>query len=298
MRTTLVCAALAALLPACGADTESSCVGTDAITPICGFLPPEDIDVVPGGEALVVGGFSLDNENGDLRVLQLADHRITPVFPPDTTPAAAIVREPWGDPNCPGPPTDGFAAHGIQPGDKLYFVNLLEHKNGKVVEGSVSLGAVLRETYKAELEVEDGVAQRWVDGDPVVGKFLELRVHAYGGVDLSMDPVAYEPGGLKMVPLVIDRDDPVQMAGLGDARGNPQELRDGVGDAVEQRAPADDRAPGVDQVGRDLGRGLLQDLADGLADLAHRVSQGLADLERGDRGPARQAGDRDGSWGG
>jgi hypothetical protein len=112
-----------------------------------------------------------------------------------------------------------FAGHGLQPGDKLYFVNLLEHKNGKVVEGSVDLGAVLRETYKAELEFDDnGVAERWVDGDPVVGKFLELRIHAYEGNDLSMNPVDYEPGKQKMIPLVIDREDPVQMAELADAR--------------------------------------------------------------------------------
>jgi FtsP/CotA-like multicopper oxidase with cupredoxin domain len=111
-----------------------------------------------------------------------------------------------------------FAAHGLQPGDKLYFVNLLEHKNGKVVEGSVDLGAVLRETYKAELDYDDGVAARWENGDPVVGKFLEFRIKAYGGTDLSMNPADYVPGGQKMIPLVIDRDDPVQMAEVADAR--------------------------------------------------------------------------------
>jgi FtsP/CotA-like multicopper oxidase with cupredoxin domain len=111
-----------------------------------------------------------------------------------------------------------FAAHGLQPGDKLYLVNLLEHKNGKVVEGSVDLGAVLRETYKAELDYDNGVPVRWENGDPVVGKFLEFRIHAYDGADLSMNPADYEPGGQKMIPLVIDREDPVQMAGLADAR--------------------------------------------------------------------------------
>ena len=111
-----------------------------------------------------------------------------------------------------------FAAHGLKPGDKLYFVNLLEHKNGKVVEGSVSLGAVLRESYKAELDYEDGVPVEWDNGDPVVGKFLELRVHAYAGTDLSMNPAEYEPGGKKMVPLVIDREDPQQMAELVNSR--------------------------------------------------------------------------------
>ncbi len=112
-----------------------------------------------------------------------------------------------------------FAAHGLQPGDKLYFVNILEHKEGKIVEGVVDLGAVLRETYKAELEFENGEPARWVDGDPVVGKFLEFIVHEYPpNMDTSMDPKKYEPGGMKMVPLVFDRDNPEQMASLSDAR--------------------------------------------------------------------------------
>jgi FtsP/CotA-like multicopper oxidase with cupredoxin domain len=111
-----------------------------------------------------------------------------------------------------------FAAHGLQPGDKLYFVNLLEHKDGKVVEGVVDLEAVLRESYKAELEYENGEPARWVDGDPVVGKFLEFRIQEYAGTDTSMNPSAYEPGGMKMIPLVIDRDDPEQMAAVSDAR--------------------------------------------------------------------------------
>lgn len=111
-----------------------------------------------------------------------------------------------------------FAAHGLQPGDRLYFVNLLEHKNGKVVEGSVDLGSVLRETYRAELDYDDGVAAEWDDGDPVVGKFLELRVRPHAGVDQSMNPVAYEPGGKKMIPLVLDIDDPTQMASVANAR--------------------------------------------------------------------------------
>ncbi|MEH6823073.1 MAG: multicopper oxidase domain-containing protein [Motiliproteus sp.] len=112
-----------------------------------------------------------------------------------------------------------FSKHGIQPGDKLYFVNLLEHKNGKVVEGPVALGQVLRGGYKATLEVDKdtGIAS-WEDADPVVGKFLELRVQAYDGVDQSMDPADYEPGKLAMTELPWDRNNAEDVAAIQNAR--------------------------------------------------------------------------------
>ncbi len=121
-----------------------------------------------------------------------------------------------------------FASQGIQPGDKLYFVNLLEHRDGQEAGDTVSLSSILSGDY------EDGggggggwnstvapaaigrvtMASHGSGGDPEfdpgVGRFLELRVVAYSGTDLSMDPSDYEPkpGGLKMIPLAIDRDDP------------------------------------------------------------------------------------------
>ena len=106
-----VCTALSLGL-GCSGEPDAGCVGDGVITPICGFLPPEDLDVLPAGDALVVGGFSLDNENGDLRILRLSDHKITQIYPPDTA-TELSGEEPWGDPHCPGPPSDGFAAHGI-----------------------------------------------------------------------------------------------------------------------------------------------------------------------------------------
>ena len=47
----------------------------------------------------------------------------------------------------------------------------------------------------------DGLPDRWVNGDPVVGKFLEFRVKKYKETDLSMDPAEYVAGGNKMIPL-------------------------------------------------------------------------------------------------
>ena len=84
----------------------------------------------------------------------------------------------------------------FQPGDKLYFVNLMEHKDGRRAEGGIPLEEVLSGEYQA---VVDG--DRWDDGDPCVGKFLEFRVHAYDGVDTSMNPQDYVSGGLQMIPL-------------------------------------------------------------------------------------------------
>ena len=81
----------------------------------------------------------------------------------------------------------------FQPGQKLYVINLVEHQDGKGPEDApVPLAAVLNGTY---------AAQGPGNHDPAVGAFLELRVVAYDGIDGSMDPAAYEPGGLQMVPV-------------------------------------------------------------------------------------------------
>jgi manganese oxidase len=93
-----------------------------------------------------------------------------------------------------------FAKHGIQPGDKLYFVNIMEHQDGKGTKSKVPLADILAERYKPI--VQNG---RWINGDPAVGKFMELRVKAYSGSDLAMNPTDFEPGKLQMLPLPIVR---------------------------------------------------------------------------------------------
>ncbi len=103
-----------------------------------------------------------------------------------------------------------FASQGIQPGDRLYMVNVLEHTNGKVTGPKISLADILSGKYKPKTRDDDGDGKpdRWIDGDPGVGRILEFRVAAYSGTDLSMDPNNFEPGGQKMIPLAIDRNDP------------------------------------------------------------------------------------------
>ncbi|MBI1250295.1 MAG: multicopper oxidase domain-containing protein [Alphaproteobacteria bacterium] len=71
------------------------------------------------------------------------------------------------------------------PGTKIYLVNLLEHEDGRGPNRLIPLADVMANRYA---------------GDPAVGKFMEFRVAAYGGVDRSMDPADYVEGGQTMVP--------------------------------------------------------------------------------------------------
>jgi len=113
-----------------------------------------------------------------------------------------------------------FSKYGLKPGDKLYFVNTLEHPNGKVTGKTISLENILSGAYQAQLQDSDndGVADHWINGDPCVGKFMELRVQAYTGTDLSMNPADYVDGKSSMIPLTINRDSLADQAKMAVAR--------------------------------------------------------------------------------
>ena len=91
----------------------------------------------------------------------------------------------------------------FEDGDKLYFVNLLEHKNGQFADQTIPLEDVLSGAYEATTvdDDADGVSDRWDNGDPVVGKFMEFRVVKYDGEDLSMDPANFVAGKQQMIPI-------------------------------------------------------------------------------------------------
>ncbi|ACY16794.1 multicopper oxidase domain-containing protein [Haliangium ochraceum] len=74
------------------------------------------------------------------------------------------------------------------PGTKLYFVNMMEHDDGRGPKDIIPIRDILDGEYAPDL---DGDRHRT---DPTVGKFLEFRVHAYAGTDLSMDPAEYVAG--------------------------------------------------------------------------------------------------------
>ena len=91
----------------------------------------------------------------------------------------------------------------FEEGDKLYFVNMLQHKNGQVTDEIIPLADVVNGAYVPTMvdDDADGTADRWVNGDPVVGKFLEIRVQRYDEVDGSLNPVDYVAGQQTMIPL-------------------------------------------------------------------------------------------------
>ena len=114
-----------------------------------------------------------------------------------------------------------FSKYGIQPEDKLYFVNMLEHKTGQVVSKKIPLADILSGAYKAELKLVNGLPGQWDKGDPAVGKFLEFRVRAYSGTDLSMNPADYvpgNPGNKTMIPLLVHHDNCADLAMLENMR--------------------------------------------------------------------------------
>jgi FtsP/CotA-like multicopper oxidase with cupredoxin domain len=99
-----------------------------------------------------------------------------------------------------------FAANGIKPGDKLYFLNTMEHTTGVAISKKVPVRDIVSERYKA-IETPTG----YTGGDPGVGPIMQMTVKAYVDAsgkpltDPSMNPVDYEPGKKTMIPLVLDR---------------------------------------------------------------------------------------------
>jgi len=69
-------------------------------------------------------------------------------------------------------------------GTRLYMVNLAEHKDGRGPSAIAPFTQAVNGTYS---------------GDPAVGKFFEMRVVAYTGVDQSMKPGDYVEGKKKMI---------------------------------------------------------------------------------------------------
>jgi FtsP/CotA-like multicopper oxidase with cupredoxin domain len=79
----------------------------------------------------------------------------------------------------------------------VYLVNLQEHTQGRGPSKVIPLADIKSGKYKPNYK----------DGDPAVGRFMEFRLVGCGEyrdqvcTDLSMNPVDYEPGKKKMIPM-------------------------------------------------------------------------------------------------
>lgn len=87
--------------------------------------------------------------------------------------------------------------------DRLYLVNMLQHKNGQATDIVIPLADIMDGTYAPSMQDDDddGTPDRWVNGDPAVGAIMEFRVQKYDGVDQSMDPADFVAGGQSLIPI-------------------------------------------------------------------------------------------------
>nr|WP_305955758.1 MULTISPECIES: Ig-like domain-containing protein [unclassified Pseudomonas] len=138
-----------------------------------------------------------------------------------------------------------FAKNGIKTGDKLYFVNLMEHKTGKGPEkNALSLADVLSEKYKAVIK-QGSKGPEWDKGDPVVGKFMQMIVQPYTSLLLRWD--IEHPGQFQLMPTPLPGWDGVtyvNSAALptfrnGDGNGNDDDDDDNKGQNKKPIANAD-----------------------------------------------------------
>ncbi len=80
--------------------------------PICGFSNPEDMVVLPGNEAILIGEYGASAEaTGRLLVFELESEKQHTVFRGGQGTGTAEAG--WGDPACATPPAEPFNSHGI-----------------------------------------------------------------------------------------------------------------------------------------------------------------------------------------
>lgn len=105
-------AALAAI--GCGARVEPilSCEPVGPARPICGFQNPEDLELLPDRAHLLVSEFgSMDGDRGgSLALFDLASEERTLLYRGGR---GGRIAPGWGDPACPGPPSEAMSPHGI-----------------------------------------------------------------------------------------------------------------------------------------------------------------------------------------
>ncbi|MDG2048688.1 MAG: hypothetical protein P8M78_00865 [Myxococcota bacterium] len=105
-----------ALLSGCS-ETQPiilSCEDAMGLHAICGLQNPEDLALLPGGKQVIVSQFGLmdGSQPGSIGIFDLGTEDFRIAYP-DPQNTALPDHASWGDPNCPGPPSDAFSPHGI-----------------------------------------------------------------------------------------------------------------------------------------------------------------------------------------
>ena len=93
--------------------TAEDCTPDGPARPVCGFTNPEDMVVLPGDEALLIGeyGTNAEEHSGGLVLFELATEQRTMLWSGGDGPDTATAG--WGDPSCTSAPIAGFNSHGI-----------------------------------------------------------------------------------------------------------------------------------------------------------------------------------------
>lgn len=129
--------ALQALIPpSLHADEIVDCVPKDNARPICKFKNPEDMVVLPGEEAILVGQYaSVAKEPVELVIFDLATESTYPVYNGGQSAGPAELG--WGDPACTKPPNESFSAHGmdiVRRDDGRLQLLVVQHGSREAVE--------------------------------------------------------------------------------------------------------------------------------------------------------------------
>ena len=126
------------LFAACGAPEAKEVPTNTSLETITGFYHPEDLEVLPGGNLLLVSEYGgLNGERPTvLSVIDLESKRRGVLFPKDGAVAPGNAGDVWGSADCPGAPPE-IAPHGIHMGrrksgeDQLLVVN---HRGREAIE--------------------------------------------------------------------------------------------------------------------------------------------------------------------
>lgn len=93
----------------------TSCEPVGRARPICGFINPEDMVALPGGQAILVGEYGkyAPGHTGGLVVFDLRTEERKRVFEGGRESAGAEPEPGWGERACQTPPTRAFNSHGM-----------------------------------------------------------------------------------------------------------------------------------------------------------------------------------------